>query len=424
MGNGAESRARDTKRTFVGPVVCRLGLFAILFLMLAFVGNSAVAQSDSDKIFEVRGVPVDAQAATAAQAHAQAIEAGRRAAWDRLVERLVPIDQARKLPPLSDDLLIGLTVGYEVARERTSDVRYLGSLNFRFNPTAVRQHFTRVGINYAEVVSQPVLILPVYNNGNKPLLWEEESPWLSAWLDRPFGGGLVPIAVPYGDLADIRDITAVQAVLADREAIKTIAARYGAEQAVVVNARPVASESSGQAIELNLTYVGGVSDGRSLVRTVVPDANSSDGDLLSVAARTAASEIQEAWKAENLISPGLETRVTVIAPITSFENWLEIRKGLDQVSSVSRRELLRLTRNEALIDVWINGDAGQLALALKQKDFVLTETPDGWLLYKEGTELPEQYRPESRSMPGAAPAPVLQSPSSSAAPLVLPPLVQ
>ena len=191
-----------------------------------------------------------------------------------------------------------------------------------------------------------------------------------------------------------------------------------------MNARPVASESSGQAIELNLTYVGGVSDGRSLVRTVVPDANSSDGDLLSVAARTAASEIQEAWKAENLISPGLETRVTVIAPITSFENWLEIRKGLDQVSSVSRRELLRLTRNEALIDVWINGDAGQLALALKQKDFVLTETPDGWLLYKEGTELPEQYRPESRSMPGAAPAPVLQSPSSSAAPLVLPPLVQ
>ena len=312
MGNGAESRARDTKRTFVGPVVCRLGLFAILFLMLAFAGNSAVAQSDSDKIFEVRGVPVDAQAATAAQAQAQAIEDGRRAAWDRLVERLVPIDQARKLPPLSDDLLIGLTVGYEVARERTSDVRYLGSLNFRFNPTAVRQHFTRVGINYAEVVSQPVLILPVYNNGNKPLLWEEESPWLSAWLDRPFGGGLVPIAVPYGDLADI---TAVQAVLADREAIKTIAARYGAEQAVVVNARPVASESSGQAIELNLTYVGGVSDGRSLVRTVVPDANSSDGDLLSVAARTAASEIQEAWKAENLISPGLETRVTVIGEL-------------------------------------------------------------------------------------------------------------
>ncbi|MEP6146919.1 MAG: hypothetical protein ABJ201_05870, partial [Nisaea sp.] len=223
-------------------------------------------------------------------------------------------------------------------------------------------------------------------------------------------------------LADIRDITAVQAVLADREAIMTIAARYGAEQAVVVNARPVSIESTGPAIELNLTYVGGVADGQSLVRTVTPDPANPEGDLLSVAARTATSEIQEAWKSENLISPGFETRVTVIVPITSFDTWLEVRKGLDQVSSVSRRELLRISRNEALMDVWINGAADQLALALKQKDFLLKETQDGWLLYKEGTELPERYLPE----PLVAPVPGVEpfTPPAGSTPLILPPLVQ
>ncbi len=403
------------------PDVCRLSLFVIMLLALTFSGNVVRAQSDTDRIFEVRGVSVDAQAATAAQAQAQAIGEGRRQAWGRLINRLVPKAQASALPPLSSDLLVGLTVGYEVARERTSDVRYLGSLNFRFNPLAVRQYFASLGVAYAEVASQPMLILPVYNNGSKPLLWDEESPWLAAWLDRPNANGLVPVAVPYGDLADIRDITAVQAVLADREAIMTIAARYGAEQAVVVSARPISSGSAGQAIELNLTYVGGIADGQSLVRTVTPDPANPDADLLSVAARTATSEIQEAWKTENLISPGFETRVTVIVPITSFDNWLELRKGLDQVSSVSRRELLRISRNEALMDVWINGDVDQLALALKQKDFILMESQDGWLFYKEGTDLPERYLPE----PSAAP--VLMEPAAppaSVAPLVLPPLVQ
>lgn len=404
------------------PGACRLSLFVIMLLALTLSGKIARAQSDTDRVFEVRGVSVDAQATTAAQAQAQAIGEGRRQAWRRLTNRLVPKAQAAGLPPLSDDLLVGLTVGYEVARERTSDVRYLGSLNFRFNPVAVRRYFTALGVAYAEVASQPVLILPVYNNGSKPLLWDEESPWLAAWQDRPNASGLVPITLPYGDLADIRDITAVQAVLADREAIMTIAARYGAEQAVVVNARPISIESTGQAIELNLTYVGGIADGRSLVRTVTPDRANPEADLLLVAARMATSEIQEAWKSENLISPGFETRVTVIVPIASFDNWLEVRKGLDQVSSVSRRELLRISRNEALIDVWINGDANQFALALKQKDFLLTETQHGWLLYKEGTELPPRYLPEALS----APAPGTESvvPPTGVMPLVLPPLVQ
>lgn len=409
------------------PDVRQLSLILMVLLALTFSGNTGWAQSDTDRVFEVRGVLVDSQAATAAQAQAKAILEGRREAWRRLIDRLVPQAQAAGLPPLSDDLLVGLTVGYEVARERTSDVRYLGSLNFRFNAVAVRQHFASLGVSYAEVASRPILILPVYNDGSKPLLWDEESPWLAAWLDRPFTSGLVPIMVPYGDLADIRDITAVQAVLADREAIMTIAARYGAEQAVIANARRVSTPSAGPAIELNLTYVGGIADGQSIVQTVMSDQTSPDTDLLSVAARTAASEIQEAWKAENLISPGFETQVAIIVPISSFDTWLEIRKGLDQVSSVSRRELLRISRNEALVDVWINGDADQLALALKQKDFILKETQEGWVLYKDGTTLPERYLPEPLVAPDSGVPDTgaeVVNPPSSPAPLVLPPLVQ
>jgi hypothetical protein len=399
-----------------------IGMLALAALLVSGAVAGARAQSDDDRVFEVRGVAVDVQAATAADAQAQAIIQGRRDAWQRLVDRLVPKSNAAQLPALSDEELLGLTVGYEVARERTSDVRYLGSLNFRFNPVAVRQFFAVRGIAYAEVASRPVLILPVYNDGRKPLLWEEESPWLAAWLDRGSGDGLVPITVPYGDLADIRDISAVQAVLVDREAIQTIGARYGAAQAVIANARTVTTDAGAQAVELNLIYVGGVAYGQSLIRTVAPDAGAAGSDLLSAAAKAAASEIQEAWKTENLISPGLETRVTVLVPVSSFDYWLEVRKGLDGVSSISRREMLRISRTEALIDVWINGDADQLALALKQRGFALEEISDNWILYKEGTELSEKYRPAQQLQPVLPPSP--EPAPAPAQPLILPPLVQ
>lgn len=393
-----------------------------LALLLGVLVSDAHAQSDADRIFEVRGVPVDVEAATAAAAQAEAILQGRRAAWQRLIARLVPKAQRAFMWPLSDEELVGLTVGYEVARERTSDVRYLGSLNFRFNPLAVRGYFASLGVPYAEVASRPVLILPVYNDGQRPLLWEEQSPWLGAWLDQGFGDGLVPIVVPYGDLADIRDISAVQALLIDREAIDTITARYGAAQAVVANARQVTMDDGAPAIELNLTYVGGIADGQSLIRTVTTDTASPNVDLLSAAARAAADDIQEAWKLENLINQGLETRVTVLAPVSSFDAWLAVRNQLDQISSITRRELLRISRTEALLDVWMNGDAAQLALALKQKNYVLEEWQDSWLLYRQGEELPERYRPEAPAEP-ALPAEPVPAPAAPA-PLVLPPLVQ
>ncbi|WP_193188111.1 DUF2066 domain-containing protein [Nisaea sediminum] len=399
-----------------------IGMLALAALLVSGAVSGARAQSDEDRVFEVRAVAVDVQAATAADAQAKAIVQGRRDAWRRLLDRLVPKSNAAQIPALSDEELVGLTVGYEVARERTSDVRYLGSLNFRFNPLAVRQFFNARGIAYAEVASRPVLILPVYNDGRKPLLWEEESPWLAAWLERGAGDGLVPITVPYGDLADIRDISAVQAVLVDREAIQTIGARYGAAQAVIANARTVTTDAGTQAVELNLIYVGGVADGQSLIRTVAPDAGAAGSDLLAAAAKAAASEIQEAWKTENLISPGLETRVTVLVPVPSFDYWLEVRKGLDGVSSISRREMLRISRTEALIDVWINGDADQLALALKQRGLVLEEMGGNWILYKEGTELPERYRPAPQLQPVLPPSP--EPAPAPAQPLILPPLVQ
>lgn len=417
------------KNTRKAPAALRArsgALFAAFLVLgcLAFGSREAAAQADVDRLFEIRGVSVDEQSSSAAAAQAEALVKGRREAWNRLVQRLVPIDKARTMPHLSDDFLTGLTVGYEVARERTSDVRYLGQLNFRFNPVAVRQYFASLGIAYAEVASQPVLILPVYNNGSKPLLWEEESPWLAAWLDQNFKSGLVPIIVPYGDLADIRDINAVQATLADREAIKNIAARYGAEQTVIANARMLPSDSGPQSVELNLTYVGGVSDGQTLVRTVTAQDGNGDSDVLAEAARVAASEIQEAWKAENLISPGLETRVTLIAPLTSFDSWLAVRKSLDDISSISKRDLLRLSRKEALLDVWINGDADQLALALKQQDFIMVPWQDSWLVYKEGTELPPQYQTGAVADPSLTPQPQTAPAPAPGQKFVLPPLVQ
>src|SRR3546814_6167914 len=70
--------------------------------------------------------------------------------------------------------------------------------------------------------------------------------------------------VPYGDVADIRDLPPEKALAGDVEALTGIAERYGARDAVIARARPRA----GNAIELSVQRIGAGGTDRTLVETV------------------------------------------------------------------------------------------------------------------------------------------------------------
>ena len=69
----------------------------MLAATLALLATAPAVAADPD-LFTVRGVRVDATAETAPAARDRAIAEGRRLAFRRLVERLVPASQSRSIP--------------------------------------------------------------------------------------------------------------------------------------------------------------------------------------------------------------------------------------------------------------------------------------------------------------------------------------
>lgn len=412
-----------TGRTGVGAwhaILSSLAAAACLAILALPSAAPAQNQSELDAVFVVRAVPVDVTAGSAAEARTKAVAAGRRAAWQRLMRRLVLDADLPRVNQISEDQLLDLVVGFEVERERTSAVRYLGDITYRFNRMAVRRHLGQTGVGFAETRSRPVLIVPLYMPGSVPVLWEETNQWLAAWAGLPPADGLLPLAVPYGDLADIRDLSPVQALLGEADALQAIGKRYGAERAVVVHARPLGSDpATATGVELTVSRFGGANDGGSTVETVMADGPAdSIRPLLDKAARWVAHGLEETWKRDNLIRPGLETRVTVVVPVDGFESWMAIRRRLDGISTIVRRDLLRLTRREAMLDLWVNGGVDQFAVALKQSGLVLTEWNGDWVLSDAREELPERYRTPVEPTP----APLAPAAPAPAGPLVLPAL--
>ena len=332
-------------------------------------------------MFTVAGVPVDVTAETAAKARDAALIEGHRAAYDKLLRRLTLRRDHGRLPKLSDGQIAELVQGFEVADEKTSRVRYLARLTVRFKAGQIRGLLRGHGLTFAETRSKPILVMPVYRWAGTLLLWDNPNPWRDAWSALNWSSDVVPLILPRGDLADIADINAEQAVAGVADRLNTIAARYGAADTVVAQAtRRRVGRTSAPVIDVSVARLSKIQDGPTIIDTVAGSPGASLDKVMARAVQMVAVEVEESWKRRNLLKFDHRDRLLVTAPLGSLADLVALRRQLDQVAAIVRSELVSLSRASAAFDLQFIGDAQQLRLALAQSDLNLSQDETGWVL--------------------------------------------
>ena len=387
------------------------GLPDLLGAWLGAGTGAARAQATSD-IFTVRDVPVDETAATAAEARQVALAAGQRRAFRRLMDRLVPEDQMDLVPKLDSNLLQYYVLDFSVADERTSSVRYLADVTFRFNAAEVRGLLRSNNVGFAETRSKPVVVLPVFQAQDTPAaLWLDPNPWRESWAQRPSDDGLVPMVVPLGDLGDIGAIDAQRALAADPEALRSIATVYGAEDVLVTEATLSGNPADGSAVLSLVTrrFRDGVNT-VTLRDKLVQVTGEPYAAFLTRGADRVDNAIQEAWKQQNLLQFGSQRTILVFVPLEGLDDWLNVRRRLHGLAVIQQTGLNTLTRSEAQLEITFVGDEQRLSRALEQHDLFLALRQDSnWellLAEKRYLATPEapQFFPAPESS-GTSPAP-------------------
>jgi hypothetical protein len=381
-------------------------VFAALALAICAAGGAA-AQSGGD-VFTVRDVAVDETAATAAEARQEALAVGQRRAFRRLMDRLVPEDQQPLVPTVDVNTLQYYVLDFSVNNERSSAVRYLADLTFRFNPDEVRKLLRQNGVAFSETRGKPVVVLPVYSDTvTEPTLWLEANPWRDVWAQRPGDDGLVPMTVPLGDVGDIATIDAGGVLSGDAEALRTIAANYGAEDVLVTSATLSGNPDSGSAVLEVVTrrYQDGTATVTQRDKLVQVTGEPLDGFLMRAAERVDNS-VQEYWKQQYLLQFGNQRWILVFVPLGGLDDWLTVRRRLKGVAAIQQTNLSTLSRREAQLEISFVGDEQRLTRALAQRDLSLVLRVDSnWELTLSDRPRPEPAVPQG-AVPGAAiPAP-------------------
>ncbi|MGB0747902.1 MAG: DUF2066 domain-containing protein [Magnetospiraceae bacterium] len=346
-------------------------LWGLCIALFALSGGQATAGD----IFAASNIPVDVTAKNAELARQQAIAEGRGIALRHVLERLTLAVDHDRLPAPAPEMLEEMEREFGVISEKASSVRYIAALRFAFEPDAVRSLLREAGIGVAETVSKRLVVVPVLDTGQSPRLWEEDNPWRAAWNAEDPEDGLIPLVQPLGDLADISGAPVAQVLAGDGATLLTLARRYNAGGALVMQAQP-------QADQLHITVQWLTDDARrNPVRLSVA---LPAGDLTAEALRPAVLEtraaLEESWKQATLIRYEVRSSLAARVPVETLGEWVSIRDGLATLPVIQETEVVSLSPGEARIMVHYLGEIDQLVLALAQRNLILEETLGDWVL--------------------------------------------
>lgn len=354
---------------------------AVLALAILLAGGAAPLLAATPDVYEVAGVAVDVTAETAAKARDTAIAEGHAKAFRQLLARLTLRADRSRLPELTVNGIAAYVTDFSVANEKTSATRYLANLTFRFKRDSIRRLLTDYRLPFAETPSKPVLVLPVFEEAGAVLLWDTPNPWRTAWEETPAPEGLVPLALPLGDLADIAAIGAEQAVRGDTQRLTAIAQRYGAGDTLVAHAvKTVEPRTNAIQIDVSTTRFGAAGGGQTLVRSYVSGAGETTEALLRRASAEIAVEVEDDWKRDNLLQFGKPAVIAVTIPIGALSEWLAVRDRLAGMAVIRSTDVVLLSRTEVRANLQFVGSTEQLVLALAQADLALTQDAGGWVL--------------------------------------------
>ncbi len=359
----------------------RLALFLGLLFAGVWGGGQAVLAAPGG-IFTVTDVEVDETASAAALARGKAIAEGQKRAFLILLDRLILSADYDNLPDLEDDEIAEYVQGIEVKDEKTSSVRYLAKITYRFKPSQIRRFLRDRGIPFSETASKPVLVIPVYQLAGAQLLWDDPNPWRLAWAARDDESFPVPLKVPPGDLADVAAIGALQAMAADKPKLDAIARRYGATDTLVtvatLNMDPLQNRPG---LDVSVSRFGASTREYTHVFSFVGETGEPIDQLLLFAANEVARQVEEDWKRDNIVAFDRRPEsLRVSIPFHDMRQWIDIQNRLKAVPIIHEAEILSLSRNGARVDLRYLGDSDQLRLALAQSDLKLRKGDTTWEL--------------------------------------------
>ncbi len=380
-------------------LVYAVSLAAVLIASaLAFSSLTPANAGRVADAFTIGNYPVEASDKDAVAAKDKALADGQKSAFRSLLKRIVPVTAYKQIARLSAVKPGDLISGVSVRSERNSSTEYIASLDFSFQPDAVRAALRREGIPFVETQAEPVTVIPVLRQGNPAEAKSDAGPWRAAWSGLDLVHTLTPVKLD--DLKPVIHSDTVKMLTeGDDNGLRILTSEYGSSHIVLaifetdLSAKKVLVTLAGQdavgpfllkrtyrvsggdlgyTAELAAVVALGVLEGRWKSVKNAPGSASSEQAALPSAA--------PAWQSAAAPLAGAGENVAFVAEFTSLQQWNEIRTQLLDTPGVDNVSILSMTARSADVGLQFPGGPQGLANAVGARGLSLLNNGTSWVL--------------------------------------------
>ena len=349
--------------------------------------NESYAQDRLSLIdpFIVSGIKVDVTDKTADLARKKALRIGEAQAFLTLLKRLTMRIDHTRLPVLNEDEISGYLQEFNILTEKNSKTRYIADLLFKFKANDIRLLLRDSEVAFAETISRPILVLPVYNVAGAVALWDNPNPWRVAWRrlidnDDVYAQGLISIILAKGDLGDLATISAEVAVKGDKESLMDIAKKYGVKTTLVAISSISFTPEGNRSFDVNIIKYGQKGSQKLLSHHDVPKNNKKISEIMYASVKKVYVELNETWKQKNLLQFDKTGVVGVSLSIKNLEDWVTARRRISRVPVVEKLEVVLFSKHLIRLKIQFIGHISKLKSALMLEDIKLIEKEGDWYI--------------------------------------------
>ena len=389
----------------------RAGLWAAAAVAGGLLVAGRVSAAPGDAVFTVGNYPVEARAGDAVTAKSRAIAEGQKAALRSLIKRLVPVTAYARIRKLQMPNAANLVESYSVRTERNSSTDYIASLDFKFQPQAVKALLEREGIPFADTQSSAIIVVPIWrapidtaqSAGQMPTAYgpiEGPKAWTDAWKSLDLDNSLTPVKLA-ALKPDVHADTVKALANGDASLWRTFASAYGTDRLIAAIAEPDLATK-----KLKITLIGSDSVGaiawRPTYRIDLGDPNYA----VELAGVVSLRVLEGRWKAINVrggggvapqaglpASPGLNGvapaggnpagaggPLVIVVEFRGMAEWQDISRKLAGMPGVDNLDVLGMSGRSARVSLSYPGGPERLAEALAGDGIAMRQSGQGWVI--------------------------------------------
>ncbi len=350
-----------------------------LMLCLALWSGTASAESCPNEVYSVTGISIDSGALTGTQARDIGISDATQSAFTKIIDRMIePDEDARKsILARPADSFVDF---FHITSENALAQRYIAEIDICFNAASVRGALIEEGLQWAELFSPPVLLLPIWQEPSGVRVWTRSILWLDQWQSfSQKSDKLVRFTILEPDLALERSLPATPLLMRETDMLAKAASAAGAVQLVWLYAGLDYSKKVPELIMLAELY----DDKGAMLAVVGQERRALDGQTNLHAAFDAFQEdvinvLERAWRNSNLYAVDNRDEILISVEISTIRDWYDIRRQLSELGSIADLSVVSLTVRKGTLKAELSGSVEAVQLGLRQQGYALRQgTSDG-----------------------------------------------